>query len=213
MNLTNNPLPLFAAIMAGIVAQQVLAWLKKRDRKAVYRIARPLVLLYWIGLGLVMMVGGAGEAIRNNVLIGMSEFALGLGLMISGLGQTLDRKWLRTIGITVLAVGPIVAGIGFMVSGNSLSGMIALALGVGILASSLQGWISGIGQMVVGAIVLGSSAMMLIGTFITSTAQPDLTTGVIAAAMFLVGLAAIVGGILAVIGSIRQTARADPSTA
>jgi hypothetical protein len=33
MNLTDNPLPLFAAITVGVIAQQVLTWLKQRESK------------------------------------------------------------------------------------------------------------------------------------------------------------------------------------
>lgn len=212
MNLTANPLPLFAAIIIGIVAQQVLAWLKQRDRKTAYSIARPVVLIYWIGLGLVMIIGGAGQVSQGDLLTGVSGIALGLGLMLSGLGQALERSRLKTIGVVVLSAGPIIAGIGFIVSSNPLGGMIALALGLGILASALKGWIGGIGQMVVGAVILGSSVMLLIGGLVMGATQADFVTVAIGVAMLVLGLVAIIGGGVTVIDSVRHSTQAHQSS-
>jgi hypothetical protein len=160
MNSTDNTSVFFAAIVVGIVAQQVLAWLKQRDKTTAYTIARPMVLSFWIALGLVMIIGGATQLGEGNLLPGVSGIALGLGLMLSGLGQTLDRSWLKAIGVVVLSIGPVVSGVSFIQSGNDLGGMITLALGLGILVSALKGWPGGVGQVVVGAVILGSSVML-----------------------------------------------------
>ncbi len=208
MNITDNPLLLFAAIIVGVVAQQVLGLLKQRGKKTASTIARPVVLIYWLALGLVMLIGGAGQLSRGDLLAGISGVALGLGLMISGFGQTLERDRLRTIGVIAMSTGPVVSGVSFIQSGNALGGMIALALGLGILVSTLKGWPGGVGQMVIGAVILGSSVMLLIGALAMNTAQPDFATGAIGVAMLALGLWVIIGGGMTVIGSVRRPQQA-----
>ncbi len=161
MNTSDNPLFLFAAIIVGVVTQQVLGWLKQHGKKTAYAIARPVVLIYWIGLGLVMIIGGAVQIDQGHLLPGIGGISLGLGLMLSGLGQTLDRGRLKTVGVVAISAGPMVSGVSFIQSGNALGGMIALALGLGILVSALKGWPGGVGQVVIGAVILGSSVMLL----------------------------------------------------
>lgn len=210
MKSPDNYLILFAAIIIGVAAQQVLAWLKQHGKKTPFTILRPVVLLYWIGLSLAMIIGGVMQLRPDNLLPGIGTIALGVGLMLSGLGQALGQGWLKIIGVVVLATGPIVSGVSFIQSGNALGGMIALALGLGILVSALKGWPGGIGQTVIGAVIFGSSAMLLISSLVMNTMQTDLGNVAIGVAMFVLGLLAIISGAITVIGSIRKPAQSTP---
>jgi hypothetical protein len=101
----------------------------------------------------------------------------------------------------------------FNLKDNALAGLIALALGIGILISALRGWPSGIGQMVVGAVILGSGAMLLISALTLSPGQPDITTLAIGVVMLLLSLWGIIGGALTLIGGLRPAKQAEGSDA
>jgi hypothetical protein len=204
MTLTDNPLLLFSMIIGGVIAQQFLTWLKQHNKKTAYTIIRPMVLVYWIAFGLGMAIGGVAQLRQGDLLTGIGGLALGMGLMVSGLGQALERVWLRTIGVVMLSIGPVVAGVGFMMSGSPLNGMIALAMGLGILASAVQGWVGGVGQMVIGAVILGSSVMLLIGIFMMNTLSMDFAMAGIGVVMLGLGLWSVISGGMAVMGSLRR---------
>lgn len=199
--LTDNSILLFAAIILGVVIQQVLTWLTQHDKKIAYAILSPVAIIYWIVLG-VAMIARATQSTLNNI----GGIALGVGLILSGLGQTFEKSWLRTIGVIVMSVGPVISGVGLIQSGNSLGGMISLTLGLGILVSVVQGWPGGIGQMVIGAVIIGSSAMLLINIWMTSTTQVNGV--VIGVVMLALGLWSITNGGITVIGTIKESSAA-----
>jgi hypothetical protein len=213
MNVLNtSPLP-FAAIAMVTIAQQMLTWLRRSDRKTAYLVARPVLLIFWLVLGLAMVASSVWQTNHPDPLFAISGIALGMGLTLSGVGQTLERGWLQTIGVPILAAGPLVAGVDFILKDNALAGLIALALGIGILVSALRGWPGGIGQMVVGAVILGSGAMLLISALTLSPGQPDTATLAIGVVMLLLSLWGIVGGALTLIGGLRPAKQAEGSTA
>ncbi|MBN1428116.1 MAG: hypothetical protein JXB07_07000, partial [Anaerolineae bacterium] len=178
--------------------------LKQRGKKTAYRIFRPMMLVFWLALGTMMVIGSASQIERGETLAGIGGAALGVGLMLTGLAQTLDWGWLRIIGVIVLATGPILSGVDFIRAGSHLSGMIGIALGVGILISALGGWPGGIGQMMVGAVILGSGVILLL-----TTRPLDTATMAIGVVMLALSLWGIIGGAMTLIGGLRRPRQAE----
>lgn len=203
--MTDNAFLFFAAIIIAVIAQQVLSWLKQHNKKTTYKIVWPVILIYWIGLGLVILVGGVLSLGQDKIPQAVSSIALSVGLTLSGIAQLLERDRLRNVGVGILSIGPIVSGVNFIQSGSPLEGMIFLALGLGILISVAQGWPGGVGQMVIGAVVLGSSAILLINAWRMSATQVDFAAAAVGAIMLMLGLGAIIGGGITVIGSIKKS--------
>jgi len=208
MDMANNSLFLFAAILLGAALQQIPIFLKRGGKQRAASHARPLVMGYWLALGVILIVEGATRLSSADVLPGVSSLALGLGLMLAGLGQTLGWAWLRVTGVAIIAVGPTVVGIQFILAGSDLNGLIVLALGLGILVSALRGWIGGIGRMVVGALLLGSGVMLLLEALVQNAVPSDTAVVAIGATLIALSLWGIIGGGLALIRAARPPRQA-----
>lgn len=209
MDFADHSLFLVAAILAGAALQQIPILLARRgNRRAAFRV-RWLVAGYWLAFGVILIVEGVGRLSGIDRLTGVSLLAFGLGILLSGPAQALGWAWLRVAGVAIIAVGPVAVGVQFIRAGNGLNGLIALSLGLGILISVARGWVGGIGQIVVGALLMGSGSMLLIEALALRTAPLDTTTATIGVALIVLSLWGIIGGAMTLIhaaGSPRRDA-------
>jgi hypothetical protein len=211
MDMTNNSIFLLTATLLGTALQQIPKFLKQRGRQRAASLTRMLVMGYWLALGIVLTVQGTTLLSSSDTLSGISYLALGLGITLSGLGQVLGRTWLKVAGVAIIAVGPVTAGIQFIQAGSGLNGLITLALGLGVLSSAIPGWGGALGRIMVGALLLGGAAMLLMEALVWSAPPPDPAVVAIGVGLVAFSLWAIVGGGLALFRAVRRPIEQQPT--
>jgi hypothetical protein len=203
MTLTDRPLLLFALILIGIVGQLALAWLKSRSA-APYRAGQVVLVLFWLALGMVLLVGAWALFGSGETLLALANLALGVGLGVSGVGRALESKVLGTVGVVCLALGPLSVGAYGLVTGQALTGAVSLLIGVGLLLTVLKPPAGSIGQVWMGAVILLSSGLLFLAPWFETRQLVLDGTLLISLVLALMGVVVIVAGVRGIVKGGRK---------